>query len=213
MLCPRFLASAIPTPASALNPQTPTYHLSAALSPEHCLLKLFASAPDSSFHPHCPSPFNLSINQWPKQCLSSSCPRPSSAPAMLPTAVCFLTGHCSSPALGFPGGSEGKEICLQCGRPRSSPWVRKSPWRREWQPILVFLLGEFHGQRTLVGYSPWSHKELDMIKQLPLLIQKDGSLIRRWREFKSLPCEDRAGRGLPANQEESPHRNTTMPAS
>ena len=30
-----------------------------------------------------------------------------------------------------------------------------SPWRREWQPTLVFLPGEFHGQRSLVGYSPW----------------------------------------------------------
>ena len=32
------------------------------------------------------------------------------------------------------------------------PWVRKIPWRREWLPILVFLPGEFHGQRSLVGY-------------------------------------------------------------
>jgi len=28
------------------------------------------------------------------------------------------------------------------------------PWRRAWQPIPVFLLGEFHGQRSLAGYSP-----------------------------------------------------------
>ena len=35
------------------------------------------------------------------------------------------------------------------------------PWRREWQPTPVFLPGEFHGQRSLVGYSPWGHKELD----------------------------------------------------
>ena len=57
------------------------------------------------------------------------------------------------------------------------------------------------------------HKELDMTKRLPPLIQKDGSLVRRWRKFKSLPYADRAGRGLPANQEESPHWNTIMPAS
>jgi len=36
------------------------------------------------------------------------------------------------------------------------------PWKREWQPTSVFLLGESHGQRSLVGYSPWGHKELDM---------------------------------------------------
>ena len=37
-------------------------------------------------------------------------------------------------------------------------------WRREWQPTLVFLLGEFHGQRTLVSCISWSCKELDMTK-------------------------------------------------
>ena len=33
------------------------------------------------------------------------------------------------------------------------PWVGKIPWRREWLPTPVFLPGEFHGQRSLVGYS------------------------------------------------------------
>ena len=42
--------------------------------------------------------------------------------------------------------------------------VGKIPWRREWLPTPVFLPGEFHGQRSLVGYSPWGHKETDMIK-------------------------------------------------
>ena len=36
---------------------------------------------------------------------------------------------------------------LQCGRPGFDPWVRKIPWRGEWQPTLVFLPGEFFGQR------------------------------------------------------------------
>ena len=35
-------------------------------------------------------------------------------------------------------------------------------WRRAWQPTPVFLPGESHGQRSLEGYSPWGHKELDM---------------------------------------------------
>ena len=42
------------------------------------------------------------------------------------------------------------------------PWVGKIPWRRAWQPTLVFLPGESHGQRSLVGYSPWGCKESDM---------------------------------------------------
>ena len=36
-----------------------------------------------------------------------------------------------------------------------TPWVGKIPWRGEWQPTPGFLPGKFHGQRTLVGYSPW----------------------------------------------------------
>ena len=40
-------------------------------------------------------------------------------------------------------------------------WVWKIPWRREWQPNPVFLPREFHGQRILVGYSPWGCRELD----------------------------------------------------
>ena len=38
--------------------------------------------------------------------------------------------------------------------------ISKIPWRRKWQPTLVFLLGESHGQRSLVGYSPWGHKKV-----------------------------------------------------
>ena len=36
--------------------------------------------------------------------------------------------------------------------------VRKIPWRREWQPTPVFLPGESHGWRSLVGYSLWVKK-------------------------------------------------------
>ena len=79
----------------------------------------------------------------------------------------------------FPGGSDGKSICLQCGRPRLDPnvgdpgwipmwetWDGKMPWRRKWQPTLVFLPGKSHGQRSLAGCSPWGRKELDMTERL-----------------------------------------------
>ena len=49
-----------------------------------------------------------------------------------------------------PGGSDDKSVCLQHGRPRFDPWVRKIPWRRKWQPAPVFLPGKFHGWRSLV---------------------------------------------------------------
>ena len=45
-------------------------------------------------------------------------------------------------------------------------WVRslgwEDPWKRKWQPILVFLPEKFHGQRSLLGYSPWGRRESEM---------------------------------------------------
>ena len=58
---------------------------------------------------------------------------------------------------GFPGDSVVKESVCQCRRLKICGfhlWVRKIPWRRKWQPTPVFLPGESHGQRSLVGYSP-----------------------------------------------------------
>ena len=40
-------------------------------------------------------------------------------------------------------------------------WVGKIPWKRAWQPTPVFLPAESHGQRSLVGYGPSGHKELE----------------------------------------------------
>ena len=58
----------------------------------------------------------------------------------------------------FPGVASGKESTCQyrrCKRCGFDPWVGKILWRRKWQPIPGFLPGEFHGQRSLAGYSPW----------------------------------------------------------
>ena len=67
--------------------------------------------------------------------------------------------------LGFPCGSSGKKKkknkqpcqCWRLKRYQFDPRVGKIPWRRKWQPIPVFLPEECHGQRSLAGYSPWSH--------------------------------------------------------
>ena len=48
------------------------------------------------------------------------------------------------------------------------------PWRKKWQPTPVFLPGEFHGQRSLVGDSPRSRKELDTTERLTLYVLKEG---------------------------------------
>ena len=69
----------------------------------------------------------------------------------------------------FSGGLDIlQRICLQCRTPGFEPWVRKMPWRREWQPTPVFLPRESHKQMSLSGYSPWGHKESDMTKQQTL---------------------------------------------
>ena len=47
-------------------------------------------------------------------------------------------------------------LSRKCG---FDPWVRKIPWK--WQSTAVFLPGKSHGQRNLVGYSPWSHKRVE----------------------------------------------------
>jgi len=66
---------------------------------------------------------------------------------------------------GLPGGTSGKELdsqCRRCNGQEFNPWIGKIPWRRAWQLTPVFLLGEYHGQKSLVGYSLVGRKELDM---------------------------------------------------
>ena len=63
---------------------------------------------------------------------------------------------------GFPGWLSVEEPTCQCRRHkrhRFDPWVRKIPWRRAWLPTPIYLPGESRGQRSLVGYSPWGHRE------------------------------------------------------
>ena len=69
--------------------------------------------------------------------------------------------------MGFLGGSNGKESASDAGDP-GLILQGKMPWRREWLPTPVFLPGEFHGQKSLAGYSPWGHKQLDMTEGLTL---------------------------------------------
>ena len=68
-------------------------------------------------------------------------------------------------SLGFPAGSDGKESACSVGDPGSIPESGRSPGRREWLSTPIFLPAESHGQRSLVGYSPWGHKELDMTER------------------------------------------------
>ena len=67
---------------------------------------------------------------------------------------------------GLPRWLSGKEPTCQCRKCRFDLWVRKILWRSKWQPIPVFLPGEFHGQRSMTGYSPRGHKESNTTEQL-----------------------------------------------
>ena len=74
---------------------------------------------------------------------------------------------------GFPGGASGKEPACQCRRQkrcRFDPWVGRIPWKKAWQSIPVFLPRESHGQRSLVGCSPWGRTELDTTEWLSSLL-------------------------------------------
>ena len=66
----------------------------------------------------------------------------------------------------FTGGSDSKASVCNVRQSGFNPWVGKIPWRRKWQPTPVFLPGESHGQRDLVSYSLWGHKESDTTEWL-----------------------------------------------
>ena len=66
----------------------------------------------------------------------------------------------------LPRYLSGKEPACQFRRHGFDPWIGEVPWRRKCQPILVFLPGKSHGQRSLVGYSPWGHRTAHMNERL-----------------------------------------------
>ena len=68
--------------------------------------------------------------------------------------------------MDFPGGSDGKESTCNAGDSGSIPWVRMIPWSKEMETTPVFLPEEFHGWRSLEGFSPWGRKELDRTERL-----------------------------------------------
>ena len=80
-------------------------------------------------------------------------------------------------------------ICLQCRRPWFDPWARKTPWRRKWQPTVVFLPEKSQGQRNLAGYSPWGHKHLrhDLATKPPPPLRMLLNVLLLCTAKKSLP--------------------------
>ena len=69
-------------------------------------------------------------------------------------------------AMGFPGGSDGKESGCNVGDQGSIPGLGRSPRGGHGNPLQYSCLENPHGQRSLVGYSSWGHKESDMTERL-----------------------------------------------
>ena len=80
----------------------------------------------------------------------------------------FMTTICCPSCLS--GGSDGKESAWNVEDPPSIPGSGRLPGEREWLLTPVFFPGEFQGQRSLAGYSPWHHKTLYMTEWLTLNI-------------------------------------------
>ena len=71
--------------------------------------------------------------------------------------------------MDFPGGSDGKASAYNEGDPGSSPGSGRSPGEGNGNPLQYSCLEKSYGQRSLVSYSPWGHKELDTTEQLHFL--------------------------------------------
>ena len=68
--------------------------------------------------------------------------------------------------MGFPGGSDGKAFVYNVGDPGLIPGSGRSPGEGNGNPLQYYCLEKSHGQRSLVGYSPWGRKESDTTEQL-----------------------------------------------
>ena len=68
--------------------------------------------------------------------------------------------------MDFPGGSDSKESVCNAGDLGSIPGLGRSPGGGYSNPFQYFCLENPHGQRSLVGCSPWGHKEMDTIERL-----------------------------------------------
>ena len=83
----------------------------------------------------------------------------------------------------LPWWCSGKESACQCRRCKRQGfdlWVGKITSRRKWQPIPVFLPKNSHGQRSMVGYSPWGHKVSGTTELLSTLRFNQNGPAKSW---------------------------------
>ena len=75
--------------------------------------------------------------------------------------ILYHLSHVAAINASFSWWLGGKESACSYRRCRFNSWVRKTSWKRTWQSTTAFMPGKFYGQRSLAGYSLWSHKESD----------------------------------------------------
>ena len=91
--------------------------------------------------------------------------------SLVPFSFFFLLISIKYGCFGVTPWLSGKESTCNVGDTGDSASITGSgrfPWRRAWQPTPVFLPGEAHGQRSLVGYRLWCRKESDMTEATEL---------------------------------------------
>ena len=86
---------------------------------------------------------------------------------------------------GFLGSSGVKNLPAPVGDMGLIPGLGRFPWKRKWQPTPIFLPGTSHGQRSLVGYSPWSCKESNTSERARMLCSSANGSCRVFQS--SLP--------------------------
>ena len=91
--------------------------------------------------------------------------------------------------LGLPWWLGSKESACSAGNMGSVPGSGRSPGGGNGNPLTVFLLGKSHGQRSLVGYSPWGCKPSDMtfaaMAQVQSLVEEDTASYVVWPKQKT----------------------------
>ena len=109
--------------------------------------------------------------------LNSSPPLP---PTLLPLSSLGLPSSGELPlshSTGNPGGLDGKEFASNAGASGLIPESGRSPGEENEYPHLVFLPGEFHGQRSLADYSPWGRKESDTAERITLSLYSTNLIL------------------------------------
>ena len=114
--------------------------------------------------------FSLVLDTWPphpRASLVSSVGKESAYNRRDPGSIPG-SGRSAGEGIGYPLQYSWASLVAQLVKNPSAmretwvlSWVGKIPWRREWQPSPVFVPGESHGWRSLVGHSPRGHKESD----------------------------------------------------